>query len=155
MKKYLPLIWSLLTRTRPMWGMIPLRIIFGALLMLHGVAYMGDGYFSVVGILEIIAGGASIAGFMVRLVGLFVALEMIVAQFVPAFSLGFSTDVHTQFLVVGIVALMIFSGGGAAAAGSAEFASDMAFSAGYGASPRPLEISCQAHICTCSFVWRS
>lgn len=112
MKKHLPLIWSLLTRTRPMWGMIPLRIIFGALLLLHGFAHISDGYFSVVGTLEIIAGGASVAGFMVRIVGLFVAFEMIVARFVPSFSLGFSLDIQTQLLVVGIVALMIFSGGG-------------------------------------------
>ncbi len=112
MKKHLPLIWSLLTRTRPMWGMIPLRIIFGMLLVSHGVAHLDDGYFPIFGIIEIIAGGASTAGFMVRLVGLFIALEMIVAQFVPSFSLGFSVDIQTQLLVAGIALLMIFSGGG-------------------------------------------
>lgn len=123
-------VWLTITRTRPMWGMIPLRIIFGVTLILEGFsrftfarhhtaallsqlpnewAFALVVFFSVV---EIIAGLLMLWGFLVRFAGLALLVEMSVAIFLERIPLAFSRDLQTQILIIGVASLMVFSGAG-------------------------------------------
>lgn len=130
MRKHLPTIWSLITRTRPMWGMIPLRIIFGVVIILQGIdrltsiraeegsllATLDGGWVTalviVFSVIEILGGLFAIPGLFVRFVGFGIMTEMCVAIFFERIPLEFSGSLQAQLLIVGIASLMIFSGAG-------------------------------------------
>lgn len=113
-----------------MWGMIPLRTIFGVLLVLegvsrftmarHGSAALIDQLPSetalaviiVFSVIEICGGALSVAGFAQRLVGLLIVVEMSLAIFVERIPLNFSRDLSTQVLLFAIAAMLLFSGAG-------------------------------------------
>lgn len=113
-----------------MWGMIPLRVMFGVVLLLQGLQRLllvraHDAsllsqlpsewaialvvFFSVV---EILAGVLAIPGLMVRMVGFAIATEMFLAIFFERIPLDFTRDLQTQMLLIGVASLMIFSGAG-------------------------------------------
>lgn len=113
-----------------MWGMIPLRVIFGVVIILQGLerfllvrhhdmsiigqlpnewAYVVLLVFSVI---EIIAGAMAIPGLFTRIVGFVIAAEMFLAIFFERIPFAFGSDLQTQLLLLGIASLMIFSGSG-------------------------------------------
>ncbi len=129
MKQHLPTVWSLLTRTRPMWGMIPLRVMFGVTIILQGlhrlVGVREQG--SLLGslshewqllvvilfsVIEIVSGLMAIPGFFVRLVGIATVVEMTVAIFFERIPLDYSGSLQAQMLILAIGAMMMFSGAG-------------------------------------------
>lgn len=118
-----------MTRTRPMWGMIPLRVMFGVIIILQGV----DRLLSVreagtligslssewqlvavllFSVIEIVAGLLAIPGLFVRLVGLSIVIEMAVAMFFERIPLDYSGNLQAQMLIFAIAAMMVFSGAG-------------------------------------------
>lgn len=129
MRQHLPTIWSLVTRTRPMWGMIPLRVMFGVVIILQGIdrllgvreagALLGtlsaEWQMAVVlffSIVEIVAGVMAIPGIFVRLVGFAIVIEMAVAVFFERIPLEFNGSLQAQLLMIAIASMMIFSGAG-------------------------------------------
>ncbi len=129
MREHFPTIWSLITRTRPMWGMIPLRIMFGVVIILQGlerltgIRHSGSllGTFShewqivfvlIFSFIEILAGLMAIPGMFVRFVGFTVVVEMALAVFFESLPLDFSGSLQAQMLVIAIAGMMIFSGAG-------------------------------------------
>ncbi|MBI1908306.1 DoxX family protein [Candidatus Uhrbacteria bacterium] len=129
MKEHFPTIWSLVTRTRPMWGMIPLRVMFGVIIILQGVdrltgvreagsileSLSHEWQLAVVlifSIIEILAGVMAIPGILVRLVGFAIVIEMAVAIFFERIPLEFSGNLQAQLLMTAIAAMMVFSGAG-------------------------------------------
>lgn len=130
MKEKSAKVWLTVTRTRPMWGMIPLRILFGVTLILEGasrftfVRHNKEAlinqlphewtltliiFFSVV---EILAGCLAIPGLMARFAGFALLVETSLAIFFERIPLSFSHDLQTQILIIGIASLMTFSGAG-------------------------------------------
>lgn len=113
-----------------MWGMIPLRVMFGVIIILQGIERVQvlkasqdsllsqlphDWMLAIVllfSIIEILAGICAISGFMVRIVGFTIAIETFVAIVFERIPLDFSSDLQTQMLFIGIASLMIFSGAG-------------------------------------------
>ncbi|MDA0207832.1 MAG: DoxX family membrane protein [bacterium] len=118
-----------LLATRPMWGMIPLRIIFGVSLILSGLSRFtfvrqtsdtilaelpGEfalGLIIFFSVVEIIAGLLSVSGLFARAVGTIVLIEMSVAIFLERVIIDFR-DLQTQVLLVAIASILFFSGGG-------------------------------------------
>lgn len=113
-----------------MWGLIPLRIIFGVTLILAGISrftFFKENKESFVAALpnewafpllialsaiEILAGAMAIPGFLGRIAGFAVVVEMAAAIFIERIPLDFSMDLQTQILLFGIGAMMSFSGSG-------------------------------------------
>lgn len=129
MKQHLPTIWSLMTRTRPMWGMIPLRVMFGVVIILQGIERLltvqdegtilgslsGEWQLFVVltfSVVQIVAGLLAIPGLFVRLVGFVIVIEMALAVFFEAIPLQFTGNTQAQLLMIAIASMMIFSGAG-------------------------------------------
>jgi putative oxidoreductase len=118
-----------LLASRPMWGMFPLRIMFGVTLVLMGLARFtlfrsdpgafiaalpGDFAFAVIvffAAVEIIGGLLSFMGLGMRFVGTFIMIEMTIAIFIERIPLAFH-DLQTQVLLFAIATLLFFSGGG-------------------------------------------
>lgn len=119
-----------LLATRPMWGMFPLRTIFGILLILGGAARFTmakNGSEALIGqipgefalmliiffaIVEILGGALSLVGLGQRAVGLLIVVEMSVAIFIERIPLDFSRDLQTQVLLFAIASMVLFSGAG-------------------------------------------
>lgn len=112
-----------------MWGMIPLRVMFGVIIILQGVdrltgvresgtllhSLSGDWQTVVVllfSCVEIVAGVMAIPGIFVRLVGLGIVVEMAVAMFFERIPLEYSGNLQAQMLIFAIAAMMLFSGAG-------------------------------------------
>lgn len=130
MKKKTAKILTTLLATRPMWGMIPLRTVFGVLLVLEGVSRFtvarkgseafidqlpGETALAIIivfAVVEIIGGVMSMVGIAQRLVGLLIVIEMSIAIFIERIPLDFSRDLQTQVLLFAIAAMVLFSGAG-------------------------------------------
>ncbi len=113
-----------------MWGLIPLRIIFGVTIILAGVSrftFVKENKESflaalphewafplliVLSVIEILAGVLAIPGLLARLAGLSIVVEMAASIFIERIPLDFSMDLQTQILLFGIAAMMSFSGAG-------------------------------------------
>lgn len=123
-------ILTTLLATRPMWGMVPLRTIFGVLLVLEGVSRFtmarhgsaalidqlpGETALAIIivfSVIEICGGILSVVGLAQRLVGLLIVVEMSMAIFFERIPLNFSRDLSTQVLLFAIAAMVLFSGAG-------------------------------------------
>lgn len=113
-----------------MWGLIPLRIIFGVTLILAGISrftFVKENKESFVAalpnewaiplltalsVIEIVAGVMAIPGLLARVAGFVIVVEMAAAIFIERIPLDFSMDLQTQILLFGIAAMMSFSGAG-------------------------------------------
>lgn len=112
-----------------MWGMIPLRVMFGVVIVLQGIARLislppagsilaslsDEWRLAIVllfSIIEIAAGLMAIPGVLVRLVGFAIVIEMAVAVFFERIPLEFSGNLQAQLLMIAIASMMIFSGAG-------------------------------------------
>jgi uncharacterized membrane protein YphA (DoxX/SURF4 family) len=122
--------WLTVTRTRPAWGMIPVRILFGVTLILEGVSrftfvrHNRDSLLAQLphewqlpvvvafSVIEIVGGAMAIPGIMTRFVGMAILVEMFLAIMFERIPLAFSHDLQTQILLVGIASLLTFSGPG-------------------------------------------
>jgi putative oxidoreductase len=117
-------------RTRPIWGIIPLRLIFGVLLVLEGISrftfvrehqstllatlpyHWGLLILIAFSVIEILAGGLVLSGLFVRLAGMVVFIEALAAIVIDRIPLSFGAEVQTQMLFIAISSLFILSGGG-------------------------------------------
>lgn len=129
MKKQTEKAMLTLLATRPMWGMIPLRIIFGVSLILSGLSRFtlvrqtsdtllaelpieyGLGITIFFSVIEILAGLLAISGLFSRAVGTIVIFEMSLAIFLERVIVDFR-DLQTQVLLFAIASILFFSGGG-------------------------------------------
>ncbi len=123
-------IWLTFTRTRPAWGMIPVRIVFGVVLILEGISrftfvrHNKDSLLAqlphewqlplivIFSVIEIVGGAMTIPGVMTRFVGMAILIEMFFAIMFERIPLAFSGDLQTQILLFGIASLLMFSGPG-------------------------------------------
>lgn len=123
-------VWLTLTATRPMWGMIPLRIVFGTMLVLEGLsryllirqdpatwlsALPGEMAVAIViafGVIEIVGGILIIPGFLSRFIGFFIVLEMSLTIALERIPLDFSYSLQTQVLLLAMASMIMFSGAG-------------------------------------------
>lgn len=112
-----------------MWGMIPLRVMFGVVIILQGIDRLvsvreagsvlwtlsHEWQLAIVlafSIIEIIAGALAIPGLFVRFVGFAIVIEMAVAVFFERIPLEFTGSLQAQLLMIAIASMMIFSGAG-------------------------------------------
>lgn len=130
MREHIPKLWCMLVRTRPMWGMIPLRVVFGVTLILQGIGRFvffrqhetsllsglpNEWSFLVLvifSVIEILGGLMIIPGLFARIVGFAIAIEMFLAVFLEQIPLDYSRDLQTQIILACIASMMIFSGAG-------------------------------------------
>ena len=116
--------------TRPAWGMVPARITFGTILLLHGLARLlmikaSPGTFLhelpgpvafviliIFSLVELLGGALIIPGFLSRLIGFVVVIEMIFSIFTERIPVGFPGDVRLETLFFSFATLFLFSGGG-------------------------------------------
>jgi uncharacterized membrane protein YphA (DoxX/SURF4 family) len=123
-------IWLTFTRTRPAWGMIPVRIVFGVVLILEGISrftfvrHNKDSLLAqlphewqltliiVFSVIEIVGGAMAIPGVLTRFVGMAILVEMFFAIMFEQIPFAFSGDLQTQTLLFGIASLLMFSGPG-------------------------------------------
>src|SRR5688572_20435814 len=93
-------VWLTFLRTRPMWGMIPLRIIFGVTIILAGISRFTfvrenkESFLSalphewafplliVLSVIEIVAGVLAIPGVLIRFAGFAIVIEMAASIFI-------------------------------------------------------------------------
>lgn len=119
-----------LSSTRPIWGLIPLRFIFGVTLILEGLARFtfvraqrgalvdqlpGEWAFFILvlfSVIEIVAGILIIPGLFSRFAGGIVMVQMTVALFLEGIPLEFTRDMQTQILLIGIASMIFISGAG-------------------------------------------
>ncbi|MFA5945324.1 MAG: DoxX family protein [Patescibacteria group bacterium] len=122
--------WLTITRTRPAWGMIPVRIVFGVMLVLEGISrftfvrHNRDSliaqlphewqilFIVVFSVVEIIGGAMAVPGVMTRFVGMAILVEMFFAIMFERIPFAFTHDLQAQILLVGIASLLMFSGPG-------------------------------------------
>lgn len=122
--------WLYALGTRPMWGMLPLRIMFGVILVLEGLSRFvffhenkaallaslpsAWGYAILIGfsVIEILSGCLAIPGFLARFAGLCIVLEMTLSIAVERIPLAFGRGLETQMLLLAIAGMMLFSGAG-------------------------------------------
>ena len=123
-------VWTTLLATRPMWGMFPMRTIFGVTLFLgglerftvvrhHSTAIIDQipgewalTLIAVFAIVEIVGGILSVLGLAQRLVGLMIVVEMSLAIFLERVPLNFDRALSTQVLMFAIASMLLFSGAG-------------------------------------------
>lgn len=116
--------------TRPMWGMISARITLGSMLLLHGASRLlimraspgtllqelpGPISFAVLllfSMVELLGGALIIPGFLSRLAGLMIVVEMAVSIFSERIPLGFSGDIRLEILIFAVATMIFFSGAG-------------------------------------------
>lgn len=94
MSKWRIAAWSMLTRTRPMWGLIPLRVIYGVIVLQLSAQY---------GLVWAVAGLLVIPGVMTRLAGLAMTVVLL---------FGTPLDPQLHWLLLGISLLLVVSGPG-------------------------------------------
>lgn len=125
-----PKVFFSLVVTRPMWGMFPVRIAFGTVLMYHGAIRLltmrGEHgsfieelpsefaiglmiFFSVV---ELLGGLFIVPGFLSRFVGFGIVIEIILSIFLERIPLGLHGNVRLDLLLFAIASMILFSGGG-------------------------------------------
>lgn len=113
-----------------MWGMFPLRVIFGVMLVLGGLSRFllfrqdpmsllanlsGTAALVIIiifSVIEILGGILAMSGFLTRFVGFFIVLEMTLAIVFERIPLDFSRDFQTQVLLLAIASMILFSGAG-------------------------------------------
>lgn len=119
-----------MTATRPMWGMFPLRLVFGPMLILEGLSrYLlirqdpmswlselpGETAFTIIllfSIIEIVGGALITVGFLTRFMAFFIMFEMGTVIVLERIPLDFSYSLQTQILLLAIASMMMFSGAG-------------------------------------------
>ena len=122
--------WLQMLKTRPMWGMLPVRIIFGTVLFFHGLSRLlvmrgdvgsiieslpGEVAFVILvvfSVVELVCGAFIIPGFMARFVGFGIMIEMILSIFLERIPLGFEGDIRLSMLLFAISTMVFFSGAG-------------------------------------------
>lgn len=125
----LPFIFHML-KTRPTWGVPPVRIAFGAVLLTHGVSRLLNLEGSVGTIIrelptevaltvmvvfsltEIIGGLMIIPGILSRFVGFIIVFEMLLSIVLEKIPFGYFGDVRLDLLLFAIAAMISFSGPG-------------------------------------------
>ncbi|MEK7665678.1 MAG: DoxX family protein [Patescibacteria group bacterium] len=116
--------------TRPMWGLIPLRIAFGTILLLDGaqrlILMRGEaGSFIeelpgptavailiVFSVLQFVGGALIIPGFLSRIVGFVIMIELILSIFFERIPLGFMGNIRMELIMLAVATMMMFSGAG-------------------------------------------
>ncbi|MBI2485194.1 DoxX family protein [Candidatus Uhrbacteria bacterium] len=120
-----------LFKTRPVWGFIPLRIVFGSLLLVHGASrliavrqasgtFLADlpsetAYGIVLGfaVIEFVGGVLMIPGFLTRLAGFLLVIEMIVSITIERLPLGFEEiGLSFELLLFAVAGMFLISGAG-------------------------------------------
>lgn len=119
-----------MTATRPMWGMFPLRLVFGPMLILEGLSrYLlirqdpaswlselpGETAFTIIfifSIIEIVGGALITVGFLTRFMAFFIMFEMATVIVLERIPLDFSYSLQAQILLLAIASMMLFSGAG-------------------------------------------
>jgi len=118
-----------LTRTRPQWGMTPVRIVFGILLFLHSLDILRGStlegrltFFSlrgwslrvgkIVTIIMLIFGVMMIPGFLSRIVGLFVIILSIASGTIQWTKFGEVLNLRFKMTMAAIAILFVLSGSG-------------------------------------------
>ena len=102
--------WTYCFGTRPTWGLIPVRIAFGGVLIAQ-VVY-GSEPMSFWAAIIFLAGVLSIPGFFTRLAGWLVVFGMtlpLVSSRIPDM---FMSDLSARILIFGIAVLLLTSGAG-------------------------------------------
>lgn len=120
-----------LFKTRPIWGIIPVRIVFGSILFIHGATRFieargrsgafieelpGEAAFVLVllfAITEFIGGALIIPGFLTRAAGFVLVVEMIVSITIERLPLGFSgSGLPFELLLFAVAGMLFLSGAG-------------------------------------------
>lgn len=130
--KIIPKETALITlfKTRPIWGLIPVRIVFGSILLIHGAARLlearqnsgafieelpGEAAFAFVllfAIVEIVGGALIIPGLVTRFASFFLVLEMIVSITIEKLPLGWDAGVGLELLMFATAGMLLLSGAG-------------------------------------------
>ena len=118
-------------KTRPMWGLIPIRIVFGSILFIHGATRLiearhktgafieslpGPASFAFVfgfALIEFVGGVLIIPGFLTRLAGGLLVIEMIISITIERLPFGFSgSGLSLELLLFAISGMLFLSGAG-------------------------------------------
>jgi uncharacterized membrane protein YphA (DoxX/SURF4 family) len=105
-------------KTRPMWGMIPIRLIYGSLITyaaFQNILFLerGGAFELVCKLIELIAGVLIVFGFLTRLAGFFLMVEIFFFVVIEQVSFGqYLWDAQFGLLVFSIACLFIISGAG-------------------------------------------
>lgn len=113
-----------------MWGMFPLRLVFGPMLILEGLSrYLlirqdpaswlselpGETALTLIfvfSIIEIVGGTLITVGFLTRFMAFFIMFEMATVIVLERIPLDFSYSLQAQILLLAIASMMLFSGAG-------------------------------------------
>lgn len=116
--------------TRPMWGLIPVRIAFGTILLLDGAQRLirmrgevgsfieelpGETAFLILlvfSLLQFVGGVLIIPGLFSRAVGFVIVIELILSIFLERIPLGFAGNIRMELMMLAVAAMIMFSGGG-------------------------------------------
>ncbi len=120
-----------LFKTRPIWGLIPVRIVFGSILFIHGAtrlieARQRSGAFIeelpseaafvlvlVFAVTEFIGGALMIPGFLTRVAGFLLVIEMIASITIERLPLGFAgSGLPFELLLFSVAGMFFLSGAG-------------------------------------------
>lgn len=122
--------WLSLFVTRPMWGLIPLRISFGTILLLDAAQRLvrmrgetgsiieelpGETAFIILlvfSLLQFIGGALILPGLFSRVVGFVMVIQLVLSIFLERIPIGFQGNVKLEMLMLAASALFLFSGGG-------------------------------------------
>ncbi|HBL39557.1 TPA: hypothetical protein DDZ10_02695 [Candidatus Uhrbacteria bacterium] len=120
-----------LFKTRPIWGLIPVRIVFGSILFIHGATRLiearqrsgalieelpSEAAFVLVllfAVTEFLGGALIIPGFLTRAAGFVLVVEMIVSITIERLPLGFSgSGLPFELLLFAVAGMLFLSGAG-------------------------------------------
>lgn len=122
--------WIFFFVSRPMWGLIPVRIAFGTILLIDGaqrLVYMHGETGSLIeelpgqtalvillvfSFLQFLGGLLVIPGFLSRAVGFVIMIELTLSIFLERIPLGFSGNIRMEMIMLAVSAMIFFSGGG-------------------------------------------
>ncbi len=118
MKKIAATFWTYALGTRPTWGLIPVRVAFGFVLIIEALRHAESITADTLGItvtiiaIELFAGILSIPGILTRFVGAAVIVETIISLTSLRVPDVLVDDLPARILLLGIATLLLTSGAG-------------------------------------------
>ncbi len=102
--------WTYFFGTRPTWGIIPVRIAFGGVLIAQSINHIESISFLVA--VMFIAGVLSVEGFFTRLAGALVIIGMALPLLSSSIPDVLAVDFSARILIFGTAVLLLTSGAG-------------------------------------------
>lgn len=102
-----------LFKTRPIWGLIPVRLAFGLICLSHGFMYLSvEGQLGWA-FINLAIGALVVVGLLIRVIGLLLAVELVISIVIGMFSYDREFfDLQFELLFLSASLLLFLSGAG-------------------------------------------